>query len=175
VTTPGAAGLAAAEAYHHRRAEESPAHTGGDDRPRIVVGVDGSPGAGAALRWAVENAARVGGRVVAVLCWHWTPGLITPFVGPGPEELAAAAAATLDQALAEVGGPAEGVPIERHVLPGHPADVLPRQARGADLLVVGTRGRGALACAVLGSVSTHCVGHAPCPVIVVPATGKAAA
>jgi nucleotide-binding universal stress UspA family protein len=52
-------------------------------------------------------------------------------------------------------------------LPGAPAAVLVEQAQGADLLVVGNRGRGGLASALLGSVSLHCVLHAPCPITIV--------
>jgi len=55
------------------------------------------------------------------------------------------------------------------VVQGHPAQVLLEAARGAQMLVVGSRGHGTLAGMLLGSVSQHCVQHAPCPVLVVPA------
>ncbi|MEV0561406.1 universal stress protein [Dactylosporangium sp. NPDC049742] len=51
---------------------------------------------------------------------------------------------------------------------GHPAKVLLDAANGAELLVVGSRGHGTFTGILLGSVSQHCVQHAPCPVVVVP-------
>jgi nucleotide-binding universal stress UspA family protein len=54
------------------------------------------------------------------------------------------------------------------VVEGHPAQVPLRAAGGAQLLVVGSRGHGTFAGIMLGSVSQHCVQHAPCPVVVVP-------
>jgi nucleotide-binding universal stress UspA family protein len=53
------------------------------------------------------------------------------------------------------------------VVNGHPAQALIDAANGADLLVVGSRGHGTFAEALLGSVSQHCVHHAPCPVLIV--------
>jgi nucleotide-binding universal stress UspA family protein len=59
------------------------------------------------------------------------------------------------------------VTVRATVAEGHPADVLVRAARGADLLVVGSRGHGGFAGSLLGSVSQYCVHHAACPVLVV--------
>jgi nucleotide-binding universal stress UspA family protein len=59
------------------------------------------------------------------------------------------------------------VPVELHEVSGSPAKVLIEQARGADVLVVGHRGRGGFASALLGSVGLHCVLHAQCRVTVV--------
>ena len=55
---------------------------------------------------------------------------------------------------------------------GHPADVLVWSARGADLLVVGSRGHGVFTSALLGSLSHHCVHHASCPVLFIRVTGE---
>jgi nucleotide-binding universal stress UspA family protein len=73
----------------------------------------------------------------------------------------------LVSALRGAGG-AQGVQVTLSALPGHHhARTLIEHAAGADLLVVGARGHGGLMSHVLGSVSTHCVNHASCPVVVV--------
>lgn len=60
-----------------------------------------------------------------------------------------------------------GRPVEQIVQEGNPAAALLEQAAAASLLVVGSRGHGAFSGMLLGSVSRHCVSHAPCPVVVV--------
>jgi len=62
---------------------------------------------------------------------------------------------------------AAGVPVTVHARIGHAGHELTEAAAGADLLIVGHRGRGALASAVLGSVGLHCILHATCPVMIV--------
>jgi nucleotide-binding universal stress UspA family protein len=69
--------------------------------------------------------------------------------------------------VAEQGESAAGIALRVQTVPGAPAAVLVEQAQGADLLVVGHRGRGGVASALLGSVGMHCVLHAPCPVTIV--------
>ena len=134
-------------------------------QPRIVVGVDGSDSAQAALRWAVRQARLAGGRVEAVIAWHypaaygWEPaGIDVDFEGDAQRVLA--------EALSAVTTPEPDVPVRPLVTEGYPADVLLHAAKGADLLVLGHRGHGAVASALLGSVSLHCVLHAHCPVLV---------
>ncbi len=137
---------------------------------RIVVGVDGSPSSVTALRWAVRQAGLTGGTVDAVIAWHYPPS------GGGYGWAPAAvmdeanydeiAAKTLAEAVSEA-GPLAGVSIRQHVVADLPAPALLSAAAGADLLVVGCRGHGGFAGALLGSVSQHCVHHAPCPVVVI--------
>ena len=134
-------------------------------QPRIVVGVDGSDSAQAALRWAVRQAKLAGGRVEAVIAWHypaaygWEPaGIDNDFAGDAHQVLA--------EALTAVSAAEPGVPVFPLVTEGYPADVLLDAAKGADLLVLGHRGRGAVTSALIGSVSLHCVLHAHCPVLV---------
>jgi len=62
------------------------------------------------------------------------------------------------------------VPVEQHVLEGHPAGVLVEAGAGADLLVVGSRGLGGFARMLLGSVGHEVAHHAPCPTVIVPTT-----
>jgi len=64
----------------------------------------------------------------------------------------------------------DGSPSSRAACEGTPAQVLLEAADGADLLVVGSRGHGGFAEALLGSVSEACVHHAQCPVVIVRGT-----
>jgi nucleotide-binding universal stress UspA family protein len=92
---------------------------------------------------------------------------------PSPGDLREAADLVVRQAVNEVTAdpaaltPLETTPLETRVVQGNPAQVLVEEAVDADLLVVGHRGLGALASALIGSVGLHCVLHATCPVIVV--------
>jgi len=139
---------------------------------RIVVGVDGSAHARQALRFALAEAALRGARVVVVGSWA-IPPLAATGVGMIPAfdllrtELADSASEVLSRELAEVADAAAGAEVEQHVAQGDAAGVLVEAAAGADLLVVGSRGRGGVTGTVLGSVSRACLHHAPCPVAVV--------
>lgn len=134
-----------------------------------MVGVDGSQPSRAALRWAAEEARFREMTLDVVLAWRHPYSTFVPaFDVPGVEELEGAARATLldlmrGEQLAESSDPAaNAIPIE-----GPAAPALVEAAIGADLLVVGARGMGAFRGMLLGSVSQHCVTHAPCSVVVV--------
>jgi nucleotide-binding universal stress UspA family protein len=145
----------------------------------IVVGVDGSAPSLAALRWAADEARLREARLVAVYAWTHPPPVAVPGPGLAPlpepdlpgqvEALREAAAAELDDALSEAFSGEPPVEIERRLLEGRAGEVLERESASADLVVVGSRGRSALAAALLGSVSEHVVGHAACPVVVLKA------
>ncbi|MFI7542498.1 universal stress protein [Actinoplanes sp. NPDC049599] len=133
----------------------------------IVVGVDGSPSSQAALRWALAQARRTGGRVQAVTTWEYPAyygiGAVVPY-----EDFAGTAGKILSHAVQEALGADEpDVPVLENVVPGHPAQALIDMSAHAALLVVGSRGHGAFAGTLLGSVSQHCAQHAHCPVVVV--------
>jgi nucleotide-binding universal stress UspA family protein len=142
---------------------------------RIVVGVDGSEHAKTAMRWALTQARLTGATVEAVTAWQdpamsgfsygWSPML---FDG---DSIATLTEKTLHETIAEVtSGHANGqrVEIKARVVQGHPAKVMVEASTGAGLLVLGTRGHSTFAGILLGSVSQHCVQHAPCPVVVIP-------
>jgi nucleotide-binding universal stress UspA family protein len=139
----------------------------------IVVGVDGSEGSLEGLRWAAAEARLRGDRLVAVHAWSAAyvsaaPGMMEPAFLPverGPIEEAAKEA--LDASLREVGTALEGIDVERAVVEDSAAGALLDRAQDADLLVVGSRGHGRIAGALLGSVSQKCAHHARCPVVIV--------
>lgn len=133
----------------------------------IVVGVDGSPSSTAALSWAVRQAELTGGRVRAVAAWEYPTYYAMAGVFPY-EDLAVRTGKVLDETVHGVLGPAKSdVEVLQNVVPGNPAQVLIDASAHAALLVVGSRGHGAFAGTLLGSVSQHCVHHAHCPVLVV--------
>lgn len=136
------------------------------ERKLIVVGVDTSESSKEALKWAAEQARLTGGQLRVVMSWFLPAGAYWVAL-PGDVDFEAdtskALAATVEQAL----GPEPAVPVEMVVVQGSPAPVLIEESKKADLLVVGSRGHGAFAGMLLGSVSEHCVSHAACPVVVV--------
>jgi nucleotide-binding universal stress UspA family protein len=162
----------------------------------IVVGVDDSPGSRKALAWALSEARQRGapltvvhvnkpGELNAPLYFpseHTEPG---PFPGtteePSAAELtsvleaqevlrqaaAARAGKLIDGLLGAVG--TAGVEVQSTVVEDrHPADALVELSTEADLVVVGSRGRGGFRGLLLGSVTHALVLHATCPVVVVP-------
>ena len=132
---------------------------------RIVVGIDGSGQSRAALRWALRQARLTGAVVDMVAVWRYPVAYSLAVVG-GDLGLEDEARTMLAEVLSQVGDDAAGVEVRELVGEGPPAQVLLESAKGADLLVVGSRGRGSFASAVLGSVSLACVLHSPCPVLV---------
>jgi nucleotide-binding universal stress UspA family protein len=148
----------------------------GGSRP-LVVGVDGSSVSRAALVWAIGAAAatRAAVQVVAVhpVEFSWTdPFLVDPRclaamrAETGERARALVDEARRDPALSSVPGAAEAA-VDVVVEGGSPAAHLVARSRGCQALVVGSRGRGAVRSALLGSVALHCVTHASCPVVVV--------
>jgi nucleotide-binding universal stress UspA family protein len=141
---------------------------------RVVVGVDGSAGSAAALRFAAEEARRRGGELHVV---HAFVDTVSGYGGPPwavpVTTLREQADATLRESLQEMEPPGSpGVRVRAETVEGVDWDVLTRVAAGADLLVVGSRGRSGWSALLLGSVGLHAVTDAPCPVAVVrPARG----
>jgi nucleotide-binding universal stress UspA family protein len=144
---------------------------GESNAPRIVVGVDGSPSSRAALRWAVRQAVLTGGTVEAVMAWQHTfvpggyGGATTAMIGGFDYQDVSEKA--LAEVISEVVDAGDQARVRSRVAAGHASQVLLDAAAGADLLVVGSRGHGSFADALLGSVSQNCVHHARCPVLIV--------
>ncbi len=136
------------------------------DRRPVIVGIDGSPQAQVALAWAVDEA-RLHGLGLRVI--HAFPALVSFFGTTAHEyypQVEAEARAMFEKTLATA-PPMDDLHVERTLEPGNPAEILVEASRGASLLVVGHRGRGAFRGMFLGSVSMHCVQQGHCPVVVV--------
>ena len=141
---------------------------------RVVVGVDDSAGARAALRFAAEEAARRGAELHVICAWsipgvHLGRGAVS---GALHEVEYEEARSVLDHLAGEVLGNDSNVPCVLAVGEPPPARALIEASRAADVVVVGSRGHGGFSGLLLGSVSTQVVHHAHCPVIVVRAAAQ---
>lgn len=149
---------------------------------RIVVGVDGSAGARAALRWALRQACLTGGTVHVVHsvrpadAFEWTArptnyGTIPTPVRYDRDEVRATAERQARDTVRDVVADDDGfasVTVTIDVVEGHPSDALLTAARDAEHLVLGRAGHGGFAGMLLGSVARHCVEHSTCGVTIVP-------
>jgi len=137
----------------------------------IIVGVDGSDDSMNAYRWALDEARHRHAEVTAVFAWE------LPMIGiPGAfdrDELEAEGMKFLNAQLdGEPNG--NGVTVHRVVAQGDPSASLIEACRqtNAEMLVLGSRGRGGLGGLLLGSVGQECASHAPCPVLICRAGGE---
>ncbi|WP_434994277.1 universal stress protein [Arthrobacter sp. Ld5] len=134
--------------------------------PRIVVGVDGSPQSVEALRYAQRLAPVFDATILAVAAWDY-PAEYPGYVPLGTSEFADAAKIHLEHAVTTAFGGTAPEGLETRVVFAHPGKALVQASRDAALLIVGRRGHGTFRGLLLGSVSTSCVSHAHCPVLVV--------
>ncbi|HKJ55194.1 MAG TPA: universal stress protein [Nitriliruptoraceae bacterium] len=137
---------------------------------RIVVGVDGSVESRRALEFGYEEARRRGATVDVVYAYSLPttmamPGYMGPVDMPPIDELAQDAKELMARLVESAPRDLE---IQTITARGPAARTLLDVARGADLLVVGSRGRGGFRGLLLGSTSHQAISHAPCPVVVVP-------
>lgn len=131
----------------------------------IVVGIDGSECSEHALRFAISEARIRGTDVRAVIAWS-----VPYYEFPLPvEDVRGGAQAVLDRSIERVlAEQTEPVPsIQRSTVQGQAAFVLIGESMSAELLVVGSRGHGAVAALLLGSTSNQCAHHAGCPIAIV--------
>ncbi|WP_438316821.1 universal stress protein [Streptomyces sp. HUAS TT3] len=131
--------------------------------PVIAVGVDGTPESLAAARWAAAEAVRRGRGLRLVHAWLWQP-VPLPMARDRDEE-ARRAEALLHAAADEVAAHHPELGIVTEVVQDAPVPALLREAQRAELLAVGTRGRGPLLGFLLGSYGQQVVGEAACPVV----------
>lgn len=128
---------------------------------RVVVGVDGSAGGMAALEWAAEEARRM----QALLEIHAASG--PSYVLSSAKDVKKLLQGIIDTAVARANQLAPEVAVKGVIHEGSATSSLIEASRGADLLVVGSRGRGGFSGLLLGSVSQQCSVHAHCPVVIV--------
>ena len=139
---------------------------------RVVVGVDGSPQAEQAVRWAAVEAGRMGWRLLLVAACDATGAGYTSALGPPNaviDGVVAQAHEFIDTATQVAVETVPSVSVESTVVEGNPSAVLRDMSERSDVavVVVGSRGRGPLKAAVLGSVSSDLTTHGQCPVVVV--------
>lgn len=151
----------------HTSTSPSPAD---NTRGRVVVGVDGSPESRLALARARELAEQSGAVLEPLISWQHPP-LPAAFVISdwSPER---DCANVLRECLAEQFGDAVPDWVHPWIESGPAAHDLIEASRGAELLVVGSRGHGGFAGLLLGSVSSACAEYAHCPVLVVRETTR---
>jgi len=139
------------------------------DADRILVGIDGSGGSAAALEFACTRAELTGEVVVALHAWRIsdlpvdTRGNVPEDVGPSIDEKEL----LLAESVAGVRAAHPDVVVLQEALPVRPGKALVEGSATASLVVVGSRGRGAFAGLLLGSVSHEVLHRAQCPVAVV--------
>ncbi|MFG2006824.1 universal stress protein [Spirillospora sp. NPDC048911] len=137
----------------------------------VVLGVDGSSSCAAAVSFAFEEAALRKARLRAVLAWphpvSTEPGDMQP-LAYDPEIVTKEEERTLHETIAGWQEEFPDVEVVHEVLHARPAKALAGASARADLLVVGSRGRGGFAGLMLGSVSHAMLHHSHCPVAVVP-------
>ncbi|HVC13422.1 MAG TPA: universal stress protein [Acidimicrobiales bacterium] len=136
-------------------------------RSAVVVGDDGSEHSKQALAWGARYAALVGAPLRVIAVWRLPTGYGWPLPVPGEWDPEGDARDVLDREVTEVFGPKRPDTLSFAVVEGPPGRVLVDESDHASLVVVGSRGRGAFAGMLLGSVSEFVTTHAHCPVVVV--------
>lgn len=139
----------------------------------IVVGLDGSASAQAALRWAADQSRRTGAPLRVVHTWQLS-ALAAAAASPGAIDYSAAVE-TDARAVATrwvrdtLGDDADDLRWTLDIVEGSPGPALVARSAAARLLVIGTREHTGIRRAVVGSVSHYCLSHAAPPVVAVPA------
>lgn len=140
-----------------------------DEQPVIVVGVDDSESSHRALRWAALEALRRDATLEVVTAWSWDAVEGAPLAAVDPATLVRLAEQTQQRAVAEVVEIMDPrPPVTRHVVQASALEALAQASQHAELVVVGTHGRGPVRSFLLGSVSLSVIKHAACPVVVMP-------
>ncbi|MEU6065569.1 universal stress protein [Streptomyces sp. NPDC047082] len=136
----------------------------------VVAAVDGSKDSLRALDWALEAARRRTAPLRVAHAWQyaaWAQPDVLVAGPPGPDD-----DPVLDRVRVHLAGRTKGLEVEYTAPVGAPVVVLPELSSTAQLLVLGSRGRGGFAGLLLGSNSLAAARDAECPVVVVPRPGR---
>lgn len=133
---------------------------------KIIVGVDGSPSSNAALEWAAQEAEIRGAILELIHAWNY------PNLGYGGyvavlEDFEKDASALLDEVVASVRKSYPNLKLVSSLIQGPTAQTIMDRAKEADMVVVGSRGRGGFSGLLLGSVGQQLVHHCPAPVVII--------
>ena len=136
------------------------------DIKKIIVGVDGSDASVEALRRAQNLGESLNARIEAIGCWE-IPRMYHGYTLMGIEGFEESADKFLKESVKHVFGPETPENVKVTLMQGDPKSSLIRASNNADLLIVGRRGHGRFGGTLMGSVSSACIAHAKCPVMVV--------
>jgi nucleotide-binding universal stress UspA family protein len=139
----------------------------------ITAGVDGTEESLAALAWAAREAVRRDLALRVVHAWRFQPDAAAEVADR--EAQAEWVRAAVREAVTDVSGRHPGLRVTSDVLEGDPADTLVAAAAEAELLVLGSRGHGAVVGFLLGSVGQQVIAEARRPVVLVRAGDRASA
>jgi nucleotide-binding universal stress UspA family protein len=134
-------------------------------RMKIIVGVDGSDSSVEALRQAQRLAISMGADVEALGCWEY-PNMYASYAAVGIGGFKEHAGELLEGALNKAFGTERPGNVRTRLVEGFARTMLIEASEDADLLVLGPRGQGGFAGLLLGSVTSACIAHAHCPVLV---------
>jgi nucleotide-binding universal stress UspA family protein len=137
---------------------------------RIVVGIDGSAASIDALGWAGRQAHLTHSTLEMIMTWDWPATLGWAMYLPEGYDPSEGMPEILSKAAGDLRTTYPDIEITTRVVQGHPAPLLVEASKGADLLVVGSRGHGEFVGMLIGSVSEYCATYAHCPVLVHRAT-----
>jgi nucleotide-binding universal stress UspA family protein len=133
---------------------------------RVVVGTDGSEHADHAVRWAADEADRRGSELVVVHVWKYGYHLTMEGIDRADDFTPVDAELILDRAVEAARSVSAGV-VVGELLEGSEADTLLELSKTADLLVVGSRGRGGFRAMLFGSIASATATHSSCPTVIV--------
>ena len=153
---------------HHARCPVAIIHTNDADTVHhtapVLVGIDGSPASEAATALAFDEASR---RQVDLVALHaWSDVGVSPVLGMDWHEYEDQGHEVLAERLAGWQEQYPDVHIQRRIVCDRPARWLVEESEQAQLVVLGSRGRGGFAGMLLGSVSAAVAEAAKCPVLV---------
>jgi nucleotide-binding universal stress UspA family protein len=133
---------------------------------RVVVGFDGSEASRQALAWAARQADFTGARLEILAAWEWPTSFGWAVPMPDDFDPESEVQSALQTAASTARETHPALDIDARVVHGHPAPILVEASKGADLLVVGSRGHGEFVGMLIGSVSEYCTTKAHCSVLV---------